>query len=158
MSGKTTTTCKVLVHNIRSMHNVGSIFRTSDGIGVSHIYLTGYTATPPRKEITKTAIGAEDFVSWSYDEDPLLIIAAAKQNGTKIVLLEQTPKSIDYKEFKQKHSEVDDILFIVGSELKGADQELIDTADITIDLPMRGQKESLNVSVAYGIALYEILS
>lgn len=148
---------KVLLHNIRSMHNVGSVFRTSDAAGVEHIYLTGYTPVPPRKEIEKTAIGATEYVSWSYDDEPWHIIAAAKQSNAKIVLLEQTNTSIDLYESQKEIEKDQDIIFMVGSEVKGADQELIDAADLCIEIPMLGQKESLNVSVAFAITLFELV-
>lgn len=146
----------VLVHNIRSLHNVGSIFRTADAAGVAHLYLSGYTPTPPRKEITKVSVGAEDFVSWSYDESPEAIIAAAKQKGTTIIALEQADESIDCKQIiNEIHS--DEVLLILGEEVEGMTDDLLQAADLTMEIPMKGQKESLNVSVAFGIAIYQLI-
>jgi len=170
----------VLIHNIRSMHNIGAIFRTSDGAGVDHIYLSGYSALPPRKEIAKVSLGAEDFVPWSTIEDPLLLIEQLQKQNTEVVLLEQVEGSINYSDWHNKtvpqneapqsstpqkstpqssaaNAKADkDILLVLGSELEGADQSLIDAADTYLELPMRGHKKSLNVSVAYGIAIYEL--
>ena len=148
----------VLVHNIRSMHNVGAIFRTSDGAGVSHIYLTGYTPYPPRKEIAKTFLGAENFISWNHDTDPIPIIKRLKKEGTAIVLLEQLPNSIPHHQIANHFKKTDNILLIVGSEIGGINQDIINLADIAIEIPMHGQKENLNVSVAFGIAIYQISS
>lgn len=139
-----------LLHNIRSLHNVGSIFRTSDGAGVAKLYLTGYTGVPPRKDITKTALGADEFIPWEYYRDPIKLIKKLKEEGIQIVALERTKKSIDIQKFKPKHS----TCLIVGNEIDGVESELLKLADEVVEIPMHGQKESLNVSVAFGIAMY----
>lgn len=145
----------VLVHNIRSLHNVGSIFRTADAAGLQHVYLSGYTPTPPRKEINKVSVGAEDFISWSYDETPDAILAAAKQQGTVVIALEQSERSISYDQVK-KEIAAEKVLLVLGEEVDGIEKDLLSQADLTMEIPMRGQKESLNVSVAFGIAVYEL--
>lgn len=149
----------VLVHDIRSTHNVGSIFRTSDAVGVSKIYLSGFSPTPvdkfnrPRKDIAKVSLGAEKTISWEYVEDPKNLIKKYKKAGFEIVGLEQTEDSIDYKKFKTTKP----VFFIVGSEVVGMDKKIISLCDKVIEIPMKGQKESLNVSVAFGVAIYRLL-
>lgn len=140
----------VLAHNIRSMHNIGSIFRTSDGAGVSKIYLTGYSACPPRKEISKTALGAEEIISWEFYKEPLNLVKRLKKEGVQIIALERTEGGKDLFNFKPKHP----CLLVVGNEIEGVPAEILDLADKTVEIPMRGMKESLNVSVAFGIAVY----
>ncbi len=149
----------VLVHDIRSTHNVGSIFRTSDAVGVSKIYLSGFSPTPldkfnrPRKDIAKVSLGAEKTIPWEYIDDPKKLIKKYKKSGFEIVGLEQAEKSIDYKKFKTTKP----VFFIVGSEVVGMDKKIITLCDRVIEIPMKGQKESLNVSVAYGVAMFRIL-
>lgn len=142
----------VLLHDIRSMHNVGSIFRTADAAGISKIYLTGYTATPPRKEITKTALGADEFVIWEYHADPLALIQALKKQGMEIVALERTKESQNIQAFKAEKP----ICLIVGNEIDGVGEAMLKKADAILEIPMNGKKESLNVSVAFGIAAYAL--
>ena len=142
----------VLVHNIRSMHNVGSIFRTSDGAGVSKIYLTGYTACPPRKEITKTALGADKSVDWEFHKDPLGVVKGLKKKGIRIVALEKDKTSKDIQTYKSKGA----VCMILGNEIDGVTDELLELADEVLHIPMRGEKKSLNVSVAFGIGIYEL--
>jgi tRNA G18 (ribose-2'-O)-methylase SpoU len=154
----------LILHNVRSAHNVGAIFRTADGCGASHIYLTGYTPTPPdgsrpfttkpERALIKTALGAQDYVKWSKMEDINLVFQDLKKRGFQIVALEQTEKSIDYKEFQP----IFPLALVLGNEPEGIDLETLQKCDIFIDIPMRGQKKSLNVSVASGIAMYEIMS
>ena len=141
----------ILIEDIRSVHNVGSIFRSADGFGAEKIYLTGYTAHPPRADLPKTALGAEDAVPWEYYENPIDIAKDIKKQGICLALIEQTNQSksiytIDWKA---------PVCFIVGNEVTGVSQELSDLADIHVELPMRGIKQSLNVSVAAGVAGYE---
>ena len=149
----------VLVYNIRSTHNIGSIFRTSDSVGVDKVYLSGYSPTPvdkfnrPRKDIAKVSLGAEKTVSWEYVEDPYKLIKKLKKEGFEVVGLEQTKNSIDYKKFKTKKS----LLFILGNEVLGMDKKMIDICDKVIEIPMKGDKESLNVSVAYGVAIFRVM-
>ncbi len=144
----------LLVENVRSMHNVGSFFRSSDGVRLEKIYLTGYTPTPPRPEIFKTALGATESVPWAYNDDPVAVVRQLKKNGYTIVALEQTIHSIPY----YKAEPAFPMCLILGNEVDGVSDELIDLADMAIDIPMFGIKHSLNVSVAYGVIIYHLLS
>lgn len=143
----------VLLNNIRSLHNVGSIFRTSDGAGVSKLFLCGQTGYPPRPDISKTALGAEEVVDWEYWIDPIECIEHLKKKGVQIVALEQTKGSIDYKKFKPEYP----LCLVVGNEIDGVSDELLDLCDAFIEIPMRGKKQSLNVSVAFGVAIYALI-
>ena len=141
----------ILVENVRSVHNVGSIFRSADGFGAEKIYLTGYTAYPPREDLHKTALGAEDAVLWEYYKNPLDAVKVIKQAGIFLVLVEQTKVSKLIYEIDWQFP----ICFIVGNEVSGVSEELSKMGDIHVELPMRGIKQSLNVSVAVGVAGYE---
>ncbi len=149
----------VLLHNIRSTHNVGSIFRTADALGVNKIYLSGYTPSPidkygrARKDIGKVALGAEKNISWEYEEDPKKIIKSLKKVGFQVVCVEQDKTSIDYKKIKVKEK----VLFVMGNEVFGVDKKILELCDAIAEIPMKGEKESLNVSVAFGVALFRIL-
>ncbi len=148
----------VLFHDIRSAHNVGSMFRTADAIGVSHVFISGYTPSPldrfgrPVAEIAKTGLGAELAIAWEYEKDPLKVISTHKEKGYLIIGLEQDERAVDYKVLTPPIK----TLIIVGSEVEGIDQSLRDACDSIIEIPMRGMKESLNVSVAFGIALFRL--
>ncbi|NDK08846.1 TrmH family RNA methyltransferase [Candidatus Gracilibacteria bacterium] len=142
----------ILLDSIRSMQNVGAIFRNADGSGFEKIILTGFTPTPPRGEIGKTALGAEDSVIWEYYENPLEIIDILKKEGYKIYSVELTEDSIDYRTFFGKQE--DKICLIMGNEVSGVSQELLEISDKVLMIPMMGKKNSLNVSVAAGIVMY----
>ena len=142
----------IFVENVRSVHNVGSIFRTADGFGAEKIYLTGYTAHPPREDLHKTALGAENAIPWEYYENPLDAINVIKKQGISLVLIEHTKQSQSIYEIEWKFP----VCFIVGNEVNGVSEELSSLADRHLELPMRGIKQSLNVSVATGIVGYEI--
>ncbi len=142
----------LLAHNVRSLWNVGSFFRTADGLAVEKIYLTGYTGHPPRKEISKTALGAEETVPWEHAPDPVAIVKGLRADGWTIVALELTDRSEDLSGFRAKGK----ICLIVGHELSGVPEALLDLSDHVVRIPMRGKKESLNVAVAAGIALYHL--
>lgn len=150
----------VLLHNIRSTHNVGSIFRTSDALGVNKIFLSGYTPSPldkynrSRKDIAKVALGAEKTIPWEYEKDPKRIIKKLKDNGFQVVCIEQSENSVDYKKVKV----ADKALFVVGNEVLGVDKKILEICDVVAEIPMKGGKESLNVSVAFGVALFRILN
>jgi tRNA G18 (ribose-2'-O)-methylase SpoU len=148
----TQTSIHLLAHNIRSLWNVGSLFRTCDGLGVEKIYLTGYTGHPPRKEITKTALGAEEFVAWEHRDEPMHVIEELKEDGFQIVSLEQTATSISIDEFDPKYP----LCLILGNELDGVRDDILEASDTVLEIPMLGKKESLNVSVAAGIALHAL--
>jgi 23S rRNA (guanosine2251-2'-O)-methyltransferase len=142
----------LLAHNIRSLWNVGSLFRTSDAFGVSKLILTGYTALPPRREISKTALGAEETVSWEHHQEPINIIQELKKQGVSIVALELTEDATDLSEYKSQEK----ICLIVGHEVSGVPKDLLDLCDEKVQIPMQGKKESLNVAVATGVALFQI--
>lgn len=141
---------RLLVHNVRSLWNVGSFFRTCDALGVEHVHLTGYTARPPRREITKTAIGAETFVPWDANDDPHTVVEQLRSDGWQIVALERHPSAVPLHEARL----ADKTCLIVGHELTGVPESLLTAADVRVEIPMLGKKESLNVAVAAGIALF----
>src|SRR3989344_5790575 len=140
---------RLLAHNIRSLWNVGSLFRTSDALGVELLYLSGYTATPPKREISKTAIGAEAWIPWEHITDPAALIKKLKTDGWNIVALEISKDAIDLASFQSP----DSVCLVVGHEVTGIPADLLALCDVTVRIPMHGNKESLNVSVAAGIAL-----
>ena len=144
---------KVLLDNVRSLYNVGSIFRTSDAAGVEKIFLCGITGRPPRAEIHKAALGAEHSVPWEYFENPAEIIQQLKAMGHRIVILEHTDQPQLYDKVKYEFP----LCLVVGHEITGVSDEVVALADMAIEIPMFGIKQSLNVSVAYGIAIYEIV-
>lgn len=146
---------KLLVHNIRSLHNVGSIFRSADAFGISEIILSGHSPVPPRPEINKTAIGAEEYVKWQYFEEGTEAIDQLKKDGYYLVGLEQTTKSTNLPDFEAKAHEK--ICIVLGSEVSGIDDELIPLMDEFVAIPQFGHKHSLNVSVAAGVILYAML-
>ena len=145
---------RVLAHNIRSLWNVGAFFRTADAFGVEHIYLTGYTPVPPRREISTTALGAETWIPWSQEVDPLKIIENCKKEGFCIAALEKTNGSTLITKFVQTKP----LLLIVGHEVTGVPKEILESSDVILEIPMQGKKESLNVSVALGVGLYALCS
>ncbi|HUT21883.1 MAG TPA: TrmH family RNA methyltransferase [Candidatus Bipolaricaulota bacterium] len=142
----------LILPNIRSAFNVGSIFRTADAAGIEKIYLCGYTPRPDKdeKKIAKTALGAENKVAWEYKKQAGRLIDDLKKQGYQIIALEKTKKSLNYLKFKPKFSAA----IILGNEVKGVSAALLEKSDKTVHLPMMGEKESLNVSVACGIFAY----
>ena len=146
----------VILNNIRSAHNVGSIFRTSDGAGVSKIFLTGYTPTPTdrfgrtQEEIKKTSLGATESVLWEYVEDTMALVSRLRDEGVAIVAIEQHAQSIDYRTYPLSKNTA----FIFGNEIEGVPHEVCGYADAVLHIPMHGMKESLNVSVAAGVTLF----
>jgi 23S rRNA (guanosine2251-2'-O)-methyltransferase len=143
----------VVLNSIRSNYNVGSIFRSSDGAMIEKLYLCGYTPHPPKKEILKTALGATESVSWEYIKDAKSIITKLKLQGIKICALELTDVSKNYYEITNNDLP---LCLLVGNEITGVSQELIDLCDFSIEIPQYGIKQSLNVAVAYGIAIFEL--
>jgi|SRR5690625_1003613 len=144
----------VLAHNIRSLHNVGSLFRSADAFGVRSLWLSGYTPAPPRPEISKTALGAEESVSWRHLEDPLADLETLRRQGYQIIGLEQAVGS----ELLTTHRPASPrVCLILGNEVTGIDEELIPMIDRFVEIPQFGEKHSLNVSVAAGVALYAYL-
>lgn len=148
----------IILDNIRSAHNVGSIFRTADGAGAAKIYLLGYTPLPVDRfgriqpDIAKTALGADREVEWEEvkNEDAAALIARLKGEGFEIVAIEQTQSAIDLADLQVTGP----VCYIFGNEVEGVSQELLSLSDITAQIPMQGTKESLNVSVAAGIVLF----
>jgi len=153
----------LILDNIRSVHNVGSIFRTADAAGVSMIYLVGTTPTPidrfekKRKDFIKTSLGAEDSVPWKYTKKISSTIKKLQSKGCVVLSLEQTPDSISYTKIQSKLKNKK-IALIVGNEVGGVSKQALTLSDFCIEIPMKGVKESLNVSVSTGIALYRILN
>jgi tRNA G18 (ribose-2'-O)-methylase SpoU len=143
----------VVLHSIRSSYNVGSIFRTSDGAMIEKLYLCGYTPHPPKKEILKTALGATESIKWEYVKDTLAVIKELKSRGIKICALELTDNSKPYYNLTK-----DDfpIAIVVGNEISGVSQEILDYCDLSIEIPQYGIKQSLNVAVAYGITIFRL--
>lgn len=156
----------LIAHNVRSCLNVGSLLRTADGLGIEHIYLTGYTPYPmmdndsrlphlARKiahRITKSALGAEDTVAWTHQEDITETIRQLREQGYQIVALEQTNDAVPLDQFQT----VKPIALLVGREVEGIEPEVLALCDQAVEIPMKGQKESFNVSVAAAIALYQL--
>ncbi len=144
------------LHNIRSTHNVGSIFRTADAVGVSKIYLCGYTPVPTdrfgrlRKDIAKVSLGAEKTVEWESVKDIKKLIEDFKKKNFKIYAVEQSENSIDYRDIEIASN----CLFIFGNEVGGIEKEILEKCDKILEIPMMGKKESLNVAVAVGVALF----
>lgn len=150
----------IILDNIRSNHNVGSVFRTADALGVSKIYLCGTTPRPidkferPVGEIAKTALGAEKNISWEYSKSTISVINKLKKNEVEIVAIEQSSGSVDYKKVKPKG----DVAFVLGNEVDGIANNTLKLCDVVTEIPMRGNKESLNVSVACGVAMFRMLN
>ena len=149
----------LILHNVRSAHNVGAIFRTAEAAGVNQIYLTGYTPAPidrfgrPNHELVKTALGAEKIVEWSISKNPTNLIKKLEANSYKLVALEQSSNSINYKKVKI----VGPTAIIVGNEVTGLNKTILKKCDVVAEIPMHGRKESLNVAVATGIFLFSLL-
>ncbi len=143
----------VILNSIRSNYNVGSIFRTSDGAMIEKLYLCGYTPHPPKKEILKTALGSTESVNWEFVKDPKEVVLQLKEQGVKICALELTDKSLSYYNID---SNIFPLCLLIGNEITGVSQELIDLCDFSIEIPQYGIKQSLNVAVAYGIAVFEL--
>ena len=143
----------IVLDNVRSLHNVGSVFRTSDAFLIEAIYLCGITATPPNAEIHKTALGAEDTVEWQYFEHTLDAVRQLNRKGYRILAVEQAENSISIEKFRLENHRY---ALVFGNEVKGIDQEVMDYCDACIEIPQFGTKHSLNVSVAAGIVIWEI--
>ncbi len=144
----------IILDSIRSMQNVGAIFRNADGSGFEKVYLTGHTPFPPRNDISKTALGAETFIDWEYFSDIHNLVAELKQDGYKIYSVELDKRSVDYTELFQENEEK--VALIMGNEIEWVNKKLLDASDKIVIIPMRGQKESLNVSVAAWIVMYAV--
>lgn len=144
----------VVLDNVRSLYNVGSIFRTSDAALIEKLYLTGITGTPENRGLQKTALGAQDTVPWAYTADPIPLVSQLKRQGHTIAVLEITDRptpttALHYSAFP--------LCLVVGNELTGVRDEIIQIANVALEIPQYGTKQSLNVAVAYGIAVYDLV-
>ncbi|KKR43195.1 MAG: tRNA/rRNA methyltransferase (SpoU) [Parcubacteria group bacterium GW2011_GWF1_40_6] len=152
----------LILNDIRSVENVGAMFRTADAAGINKIYLTGYTPTPldrfgrKRGDLAKSALGAEEFVKWEQKKNVVQLLTKLKREKYSIIGIEQDKKSVDYKTLRLRSGRGN--VFIVGTEVTGIPKNILKKCDIIAEIPMRGKKESLNVSVATGIALFRILN
>ncbi len=150
-----------VLDDLRSVYNVGSIFRTANAVGIKKIYLCGTTPTPidkngeRRKDFAKVALGAEDTVEWEYFETTLECVNKLKEENYFVISLEQNVKSVDYKNINIDNKEK--IAFVVGAEVVGVAKDVLEHSDAIAEIPMLGTKESLNVTIAFGVAVYRIL-
>ncbi|MDP2789223.1 MAG: TrmH family RNA methyltransferase [bacterium] len=157
----------LILHNIRSVENVGAMFRTADAAGIDKIYLTGYTPAPldrfgrKRKDLVKSALGAEEYVKWGQIKSLPALLLSLRREGFYLIAIEQDKKSVDYKKVSARGGPAfgwkGGLVFVVGSEVGGIPKNILKKCNIIAEIPMRGKKESLNVSVALGIALFQIL-
>ena len=143
----------VILDNIRSCENVGSIFRTADGAGVSKLYLCGITPRPPHPKISKTALGADTYIPWEYYKQTWRLIERLKKDGYQVLALEKTRNAKSIFSLKLKG---DKAALVIGNEVSGLSPEILRRSNQVVTIPMHGQKESLNVAVAFGIAVYQI--
>lgn len=156
-NGETRERFAVLLDNIRSAWNVGSILRSADGFGFTHAYLCGITPTADREAVTKTSLGAEDSVPWSYHKDAVKLVRGLKSEGWKVLALEEDSRAVPIHD--REHEAIDDPrLLIVGNEVTGVDPELLDLCDEILYIPMRGEKKSFNVAIAFGVAAFALNS
>lgn len=146
----------IILDNIRSQNNVGSVFRTSDAFRIAKIYLCGITSTPENREVHKTALGAEDAVDWEYAKDTLDIVRRLKTEGYRILSIEQAENTTSLENFALHPDEKYALIF--GNEVKGVQQEVIDASDGCIEIPQFGTKHSFNISVTVGIVLWQIVT
>lgn len=142
----------IMLHNVRSLYNVGSIFRTADSAGIAQIVLCGFTPHPPRKEIEKTALGAVDTIPWRYFKNSIEAVETLRNEGWTIAALEITNKKRNYYDIAKNDFP---LCLVAGNELTGIDNEILEQCDLALEIPMYGTKHSLNVSVAVGIAVFE---
>lgn len=146
---------KIWLHDLRSMHNVGAVFRSADAFGVSGLLMSGFTPSPPRTEITKTALGAEEYVEWDRYEHPSQVITRLRSKGYRLLAFEQTTESVPLPELKL--TDHTPLCLVFGNEVEGMDENLLQEMDLVAEIPQYGRKHSLNVSVTVGIALYHVL-
>ena len=146
----------VVLDNVRSLNNIGSVFRTSDAFRVEHIALCGITATPPHREIHKTALGAEDSVEWSYHEDAAECVRGLKEKGYRIYAVEIAHDSIKLDAITQLRNNALKIALVFGNEIEGVQESVMELCDGALEIPQYGTKHSLNVSCAAAIAIWEL--
>ncbi len=145
----------LVLDNIRSMNNIGSIFRTSDGFGIKKLFLCGITAIPPHRDIHKTALGAENSMDWSYHKSVAEVCIDLKKEGYLIAAVEQVKNSVALNEFNVSREQA--LALVLGNEVDGVSQEVIDLCDYCIEIPQFGTKHSFNVSVCAGIVMWELV-
>lgn len=151
---------QAILHNIRSVHNVGSIFRTADGLGVDKLYLTGYTPRPidrfgrKRQQFAKVALGAEETVEWEKKDSATDLIKSLQDSRGRVIACEPTHEAVDIKDFSQ---ETDDVCLVFGNEVDGLPESIIAECSHVVKIPMQGKKSSLNVAVSFGIISYHIV-
>ena len=143
----------LILDNIRSLNNIGSVFRSSDAFLIQKIYLCGITAQPPHKDIHKTALGSTDSVAWEYVENTLELVEKLKQDGVEVWSIEQAEKSIFLNDFQPKKNQVH--AFVLGNEIKGVDQEVVNASQGVIEIPQEGAKHSLNIAVTAGVVAWD---
>lgn len=143
----------LLLDNVRSMYNVGAFFRTGDGVAIEHLYLSGITGRPPKKEITKTALGADETVAWTGTNDPAALLRTLHATGYEIAAIETSNHSVDLFDWEPRFP----VCLVFGHEVDGVQPELLAACDTHVRLPMLGRKHSLNVATAGGVVLYELL-
>ena len=144
----------VVLDNIRSLNNIGSVFRTSDAFLIEKIYLCGICATPPNKEIHKTALGATESVDWEYKENTLALVNELKVQGVVVAAIEQAENSVMLDEFSLDATKK--IAIVLGNKVKGVQQEVVSTADYCVEIHQKGTKHSLNISVSCGVVLWDL--
>lgn len=146
----------LVLDNIRSLNNIGSVFRTADAFLVEKIYLCGITATPPHKDIRKTALGATESVDWAYNKDTLEVLHELQADGVSIVSVEQAEGATLLQDFDPKDHER--IALVFGNEVKGVDQAVVSASDVVLEIPQGGTKHSLNISVSAGVVVWDLWS
>ena len=146
----------IILDNIRSLNNIGSVFRTSDAFLIEKIYLCGITAKPPHKDIHKTALGSTDTVAWEYAESTFKLVKKLKTQGAKIIAIEQAEHAVMLNDFNVKPNTQYALIF--GNEVKGVTQDVVDASDTVIEIPQFGTKHSLNISVSCGVVVWEVFS
>lgn len=144
----------IILDNVRSLNNIGSIFRTADAFLIEKVYLCGITAKPPHKDIQKTALGATQTVAWEYVEDVLELVEKLKADGVQVYSVEQTENAILLGTFQPQKAKMN--AFVFGNEVKGVQQEVVSSSDGVIEIPQLGSKHSLNISVSAGIVIWDI--
>jgi len=146
----------VILDNIRSLNNIGSVFRTADAFLIEKIFLCGITATPPHKDIQKTALGATDTVVWEHRENTEDVIKELREKGVKILSIEQAEDAVMLNDFSPKNDETYAIVF--GNEVKGVQQSVVSASDYVIEIPQYGSKHSLNISVSAGVVMWDLFA
>ena len=146
----------VILDNVRSLNNIGSVFRTADAFLIRKIYLCGITAQPPHKDIRKTALGATETVEWEYVENAAEVVEKLQSNGVKVYAVEQAENAVMLNEFRPEKDRITALVF--GNEVKGVQQELVSASDGVLEIPQLGSKHSLNISVSAGVVLWDVFS